>query len=321
MIEHPRDILFGSHGQLIALPVCEHFAGNQRFFEKAFALQAPAPHRFDITLDLEDGAPTGKEAAAAAWAADILLALPADYAGRVGVRIHDPQHIAWRDDVFALRRAADALAYITVPKVSSLAEARTVAEAIHSTLGRTVELHFLIETHGALREVYDIARLPGTATLDFGLMDFVSGHHGALDDSTMRSPAQFTHHVIVAAKTKIVSAALATGIVPSHNVTTAIARPEQAGDDAARARGEFGFLRMWSIHPGQIEPIIAAMAPSHDALAQAERVLHAARDASWGPVRVDDTLHDRASFRYYYTLMLRAHAGGVHIPAWLRPLK
>jgi citrate lyase subunit beta/citryl-CoA lyase len=45
--------------------------------------------------------------------------------------------------------------------------------------------------------------------------------------------------------------------------------PAQAGRDARRARDEFGFLRMWPIHPAQIEPILEAFAPDADAVARA----------------------------------------------------
>ena len=36
-----------------------------------------------------------------------------------------------------------------------------------------------------------IAATPWVQVLDFGLMDFVSGHHGAIPASAMRSPGQF----------------------------------------------------------------------------------------------------------------------------------
>jgi hypothetical protein len=51
-------------------------------------------------------------------------------------------------------------------------------------------------------------------------MDFVSGHHGAIPGSAMKSPGQFEHPLIVRAKCEIAAAALANGVVPSHNVTT-----------------------------------------------------------------------------------------------------
>jgi tRNA pseudouridine65 synthase len=51
-------------------------------------------------------------------------------------------------------------------------------------------------------------------------MDFVSGHHGAIPGSAMKSPGQFEHPLVARAKCEITTAALANGVVPSHNVTT-----------------------------------------------------------------------------------------------------
>ena len=68
-------------------------------------------------------------------------------------------------------------------------------------------------------------------------------------------------------------------------------------NDAARARNEFGYTRMWSIHPEQIEAIVAAFAPRDEEIATATEILLAAQSAQWGPTRHHDTLHDRASYR------------------------
>ncbi len=122
-----------------------------------------------------------------------------------------------------------------------------------------VPLHVLIETHGALHQVWEIAALKGIASLDFGLMDFVSAHHGAITNSAMHSPGQFDHALLRHAKTQIVTASLAHSVVPTHNVTIELNDVASVRDDARRARQEFGFLRMWSIHPNQIEPILSAM--------------------------------------------------------------
>ena len=85
---------------------------------------------------------------------------------------------------------------------------------------RALPVHVLIETLGALHDVWEIAGLPGVESIDFGLMDFVSDHHGAIPGAAMKSPGQFEHPLIVRAKCEIATAALARGIVPTHNVTT-----------------------------------------------------------------------------------------------------
>jgi hypothetical protein len=78
---------------------------------------------------------------------------------------------------------------------------------------------------------------------------------------------------------------------------------------AARAC-EFGFLRMWSIHPRQIQPIVEAMRPDFAEVTEAAGILLAAQNADWGPISWEGKLHDRASYRYYWELLRRAHATG-----------
>ena len=49
-------------------------------------------------------------------------------------------------------------------------------------------------------------------------------------------------------------------MVPAPNVSLDLNSPYNVFRDAWRARNDFGFLRMWSIHPSQIQPIVDAMA-------------------------------------------------------------
>jgi len=153
--------------------------------------------------------------------------------------------------------------------------------------------------------------MPEVESLDFGLMDFVSGHHGAIPGSAMLSPGQFEHPLVVRAKCEIAAAALANGVVPSHNVTTELRDLDVIRRNAERARNEFGFLRMWSIHPKQILPIVEAMRPDFSEVEAASAILIAAQDCDWGPIQYHGQLHDRASYRYYWELLARAQATGM----------
>ena len=65
-------------------------------------------------------------------------------------------------------------------------------------------------------------------------MDFVSGHHGAIPGSAMKSPGQFEHPLVTRAKCEISAAALANGVIPSHNVTTELNDLETIRNDASR---------------------------------------------------------------------------------------
>ena len=111
------------------------------------------------------------------------------------------------------------------------------------------------------------------------------------------------------------AAALANGVVPSHNVTTELRDSAVVRADALRARQEFGYLRMWSIHPSQLQPIVESMRPDFAEVADAVSILIAAQNAHWGPIQWNGKLHDRASYRYYWNLLLRAKATGMPLPA------
>jgi citrate lyase subunit beta/citryl-CoA lyase len=79
---------------------------------------------------------------------------------------------------------------------------------------------------------------------------------------------------------------------------------------------------MWSIHPSQIRPVVEAFTPTTAEVDLAIEILHAAQAANWAPIRHHDTLHDRASYRYFWHLLERAnrtsYAGGPQLPAEVR---
>lgn len=316
---HPRDVLFAGEKPFPAMPAVDHYAGSEKLMLKALALQNELGPVFDITCDCEDGARAGAEAEHAQMVVGVVNSAENRH-GRAGARIHDITHPHWRQDLDILVRGAGRrLAFVTLPKVRSAADAAAqIAELrrIEAVAGLTAALpvHVLIETHGALREAWEIAALEGVESLDFGLMDFVSGHHGAIPGTAMKSPGQFEHPLIVRAKAEIAAAALANGVVPSHNVTTELKDLDYIRRDAERARREFGYLRMWSIHPNQIRPIVEAMRPDFSEVEEAAAILTAAQDSAWGPIQHEGKLHDRASYRYYWELLQRARNTGMALP-------
>ncbi len=290
--------------------------------KKALALQAESGVVFDLACDCEDGAPVGDEFAHATMIGELVHAAPAE--ARIGVRIHPVRSRVWREELRLLvHLAGERLRFITLPKAGGVADVALALNALQTErarqgMARQVPLHVLIETHGALHEAFAIAALPGVQSLEFGLMDFVSAHQGAIPASAMRSPDQFDHPLLRRAKTELVAAALAYGVVPTHNVSLALDDPAAVHADACRARREFGFLRMWSIHPTQIAPIVSALTPADQDIAQAGAILLAARGADWGPVRHDGELHDRASYRLYWQVLCRARAAGKDLPGEIR---
>lgn len=316
---HPDQVLFQGEKPFPILPAVDHYAGSEKLMKKALAVQHELGAVFDITCDCEDGAHAGAEADHARMAAGVIMSEDNRF-GRVGARIHDITHPHWEQDVDILvGLAGSRLAFLTIPKVRCAADAARQIESIRSAeerhgIEREIPVHVLIETHGALREAWEIAALDRVESLDFGLMDFVSGHHGAIPGSAMRSPGQFEHPLVTRAKCDISAAALANGVVPSHNVTTELKDIDYIRRDAERARKEFGYLRMWSIHPNQIVPIIEAMRPDFTEVEEAAEILIAAQDKHWGPIQHAGKLHDRASYRYYWELLKRARATGMTVP-------
>jgi citrate lyase subunit beta/citryl-CoA lyase len=320
---HPKDILYRGVKPFPNLNACEHYAGSEKFVRKALELQAQLGPIFDVTFDCEDGAPAGREKEHAENVAAVIND-KANQFGRLGARIHDVTHPHWRDDLdIIVGNAGERVAYIVLPKVESADDAMTqisYLEEVRAKKGiqREIPVFVLIETHGALHDAWKIASLPHVQCLAFGLLDFVSEYHGAIPASAMKAPGQHTHPLIVRAKCDISAASLGNGVVPAHNVTTEIKDLDVVREDARRGRLEFGYLRMWSIHPGQIQPIVEAMRPDLSEVNEAAGILIAAQNADWGPIQYDAKLHDRASYRYYWELLQRAHATGTALPAEAR---
>ncbi len=319
MAAHPSEALFGGEKPFPPIPACEHFAGSEKLILKALSLQDTIGPVFDITCDCEDGAASGQEREHAEMIVRVLNS-EANKHKMAGARIHDYTHPAWQLDLDILvGGAGNVLGYITIPKCTDIAQAQEMIAYLQKTaathgIKREIPVHILIETHGALRQAHEIAKLPWLQVLDFGLMDFVSAHHGAIPASAMRSPGQFDHRLLARAKTEVVAAALANGVVPAHNVTLDLKNVETTFSDASRARNEFGFMRMWSIYPTQIQAIVDAMKPNFDEVTDAANILIAAQDASWGPIQYAGELHDRATYRYFWEILQKAKLTGVSMP-------
>jgi citrate lyase subunit beta/citryl-CoA lyase len=317
---HPSEVLFQGNRQPLLLPACDHYAGSEKLMRKSIALQQELGPLFDITLDCEDGASAGNEAAHARLVAE-LLGSDDNKFNRIGARVHDVGSPFFAQDVEIICAAAQRLAYLVLPKVNGAQEVVDAialinrhAEKAGRNADNPVPVHVLIETHGALRQAYDIAAIPQVQCLSFGIMDFISSHYGAIPGAAMRTPGQFTHPLVVRSKLEISAACHAHGKVPSHNVTTEIKDTAVAANDAQRAAAEFGYTRMWSIHPNQIKPIIKTFTPRLSEVNEAAAILLEAAAVQWGPIAQNGRLHDRASYRYYWTVLQRAKLAGLSLP-------
>lgn len=317
---HPAQALFEEGQAPSVLPVVDHYCGVESRMIKSLEMQAQMGPVFDITLDCEDGAPVGGEAEHMLLVLHLLNG-PLNAHGRVGVRVHPFQHPAFEADVEAvIAGGGEKLAYLMIPKPESLQDLQGAIDFIDDSLRRhhvkkPLPLHTLIETHGALRDVMAIAALPRIESLSFGLMDFVSAHRGAIPRSALTVEGQFTHPLVVRAKLDIAAAAHAYGKTPSHCVVTEFKSERAIQSAAERAAREFGYTRMWSIHPQQIRPIVDAFAPSVAEIDEAIDILQAAQAVDWAPIQHRDMLHDRASYRLFWHLLQRAYRTGQPIPA------
>ena len=294
---------------------------------------------FDVTLDCEDGAPAGGEVDHANMV--VALANKAQHAPeliaktlvrRVGVRLHSVNHVAFESDVdIVVRGAGAALSHIMVPKIESVADVERAVSAIDSVAlcgarFSPIPLHVLIESPAAVHRAFDIAAHPRVQSLSFGLMDFVAAHAGAIPSEAMGvrregddiALDQFHHPLVLRAKLEVASACHANGKVPSHCVVTEF-RDAGALKTAARTAAQaLGYTRMWSIHPDQIRPILQAFAPSHGEVALAARIVSQAYAQDWAPISVDGVLHDRASYRYFWQVLERAHQTGAVVPDFVQ---
>ena len=178
-----------------------------------------------------------------------------------------------------LRDAGARLAYLMIPKSRDAADFEAAVHAVDRAprrLAREMPLHALVETHGALREVAALAAHPRLESLSFGLMDFVSAHRGAIPQSAMGAEGQFTHPLVVRAKLEIAAACHGHAKTPSHCVVTEFKDSRVLQRAAERACREFGYTRMWSIHPDQVRVIVDAFAPTAAEVDVAVEIIDAA---------------------------------------------
>ena len=339
-MQHPREILVGSHGAP-PLPVCDHYCGVESMMIKSLTLQAKMSEEFgacvfDVTLDCEDGAAPGAEKIQANLVAAVVnQAQSATKNGanrvpaRVAVRVHPVRHPAFAQDLdIIVGAAATGLCHLMIPKVESVADIDMALQRVDRAAaagGRkmALPLHVLIESAVALHRVFEIAAHPRVQSISFGLMDFVSSHGGAIPASAMSVQAgsdedpldQFSHPLVLRAKLEIAAACHAYGKVPAHCVVTEFKDIGLVKTAARRAVRALGYTRMWSIHPAQIRPILEAFAPQAQEIELATNIIRAAGEADWAPISLDGKLHDRASYRYFWQVLERAHQTGQSLPS------
>jgi citrate lyase subunit beta/citryl-CoA lyase len=315
---HPRELLLGAQAAQLRLRVCDHYSGVRSRMEKSLQLQSQMTQDlgvcvFDVTLDCEDGAPVGAEKEHAQGVAELVANSHRD--AKVAVRIHALGDPHFESDIeMIVSKVGHRLTHVMIPKVECLQDIDQVHACLVQHGAKDLPIHALIESPFAVSNAFEIASHPSVQSLSFGLMDFVSAHGGAIPAWAMTMQGQFKHPLMVRAKLEVASACHAFGKTPAHGVVTEIKDVNAIKESAKLAHETMGFTRMWSIHPAQIEPIVKAMSPSADEVSYASEILWAAHQADWGPIQFDHRLHDRASYRFYWQVIERAHATACHVP-------
>jgi citrate lyase subunit beta/citryl-CoA lyase len=268
---------------------------------------------FDVTLDCEDGAPVGGELEHAQMVTEMIHAAKPN--ARIGVRVHPIHHPSFEQDVaIILKTAGRKITHLMLPKVDTYEELTQALHHVNEAGGAHTPIHILVESPKGIANVFEMAAHPRVHSISFGVMDFVSTHSGAIPASAMDIEGQFTHPLVLRAKLEIAEACHANGKVPSHCVVTEYKNTQALSHAARKASQELGFTRMWSIHPDQIRPIVEAFAPKAEDVERAAAIILQAQEADWAPISFDKQLHDRASYRFFWNVLEKAHSTGRVLP-------
>ena len=272
------------------LPCTYLFVPGNRPERFAKALAAGADR---IIIDLEDAvAPADKATARAAiaqWMGGV--ASTPDVRSQVLLRINDAA-TPWHADDLALVRSVQAPC-VMLPKCEAASQVAQVLT--HLAAGATVLA--LVETARGLLALHEIAAAPGVARLAFGSLDYMvdldipslrdEGHQGATAAGGGASNVALDFAAV-----QIAIASRAAGLPsPVAGVT-----PEL---DAARVTADMlhartlGFGAKMCIHPSQVAAVRAALLPSAQELAWAQRVLQAWDASGGGAIQVDGKMVDR----------------------------
>jgi citrate lyase subunit beta/citryl-CoA lyase len=240
-------------------------------FDKALASGADA-----VVLDLEDAvAPDARAAARDAIAGWLGAASDATRA-RVVVRVNDAVSPDFDDDLRLLRDAGQTV--VMLPK----ADAPAHVAALRAAVPRA-RVMALVETARGVAGVDAVAACDGVTHLVFGTLDFALD----LDLDIAGEPDALAY----AASRIAIAARLAGRAAPVAGVTPQIDDERRLLADLAWAR-RHGFGSKLCIHPRQVAPIHAALAPDERTIDWARRVL-AAEAASPGAAKLDGRMIDR----------------------------
>ena len=243
------------------------------------------PERFDkaaasaadvVVLDLEDAVAESAKADARERIVQWSARLDAQARSRIAVRINVASSRHWGEDLRLLRESR--LGTVMLAKAERAEQVVALVQAVPG-----VSVLPLLETAGGVDACRAIAAAGGVARLVFGTLDYAVD----LDLDLADDPQPLAD----AAARIVLASRLAGRAAPVAGVTAQI-------DDDARLASDWswfrrrGFGAKLCIHPRQVEPVHAALAPDAATLEWARRVV-AADAAGTGAARVDGRMVDR----------------------------
>jgi citrate lyase subunit beta/citryl-CoA lyase len=250
-----------------------------------------------VIVDLEDAVAPERKAAAREQLAGSHAALSAAERSRLLVRVN-PCGTAWHDEDRALvaRLSGQGLAGVVLPKAERAEELAALAAAV----GPRGVLVPLIESAAGLAALDALANAAQVLRLAFGHLDFQADLGLACDaDEAELVPVRLA---LVLASRRAGLAAPIDGVSPDWRDR------ERLRLDAARAR-RGGFGAKLCIHPEQVGPVHAALGPSAEQLAWAQRVNKAMHAAGGGVISLDGRMVDAPVLRLAQRLLAQEAQG------------
>lgn len=236
-------------------------------FEKAMAANADL-----VCIDLEDAVGlTDKEQARR----DVLDFLKTHQGSQVSLRINGIQTEEGRADIAALKQSGLTLPFIMVPKIVSRSDVNDLDDDLPDALGA---LFPIIESAEGLLNAAGIMSNGRVSLALFGAVDYAADLDCTLDWDSLLSARSILANAAAAFNVQLFD-------VPHINVKNL----EECEATTRRAKA-LGIHARAAIHPAQIKAIHAALSPSADEIAQAERVIAAYQKAGGNVALLDGKL-------------------------------
>ena len=274
---------------------CHHEAAPAMLLARSFLfVPANRPERYAkalasgagaVIVDLEDAVAADGKAVARSQLVEAYAGLSASDRSRVLVRINASGTRWHHDDLLLLTQLTrDGLAGVVLPKVESTTDISRVAACV----GPICALLPMLESAAGLAVLDAIAICPGVTRLVFGNLDFQAdaGMACAPDEAELQ-PVRLAL-VLASRRAKLAP--------PVDGVTPGTGDALQVQLDAERSR-RGGFGAKLCIHPTQVAPVNAALAPTEAELDWARRVLEKNRSAGGGVFSLDGRMVDAPVLR------------------------